>query len=68
MLPLVDLKQERTWGPLIPTPDSNPIDELRSVSWKHITRWLVWIETLFGWVASLLLVAIVSGLAKRRDE
>jgi len=27
----------------------------------------VWFETLFGWVASLVLVAVVSGLSKR-DE
>ena len=68
ILPLVDLHQEKSWGPLIPTPDRNVVTELFTFSWKHVTRLLIWFETLFGWVASLLLVAIVSGLAKRRDD
>ncbi|CAE6727265.1 hypothetical protein NTGZN8_360027 [Candidatus Nitrotoga fabula] len=36
--------------------------------WKHATRLLMWLETLFGWVSSLLMVAVLSGLAKRREE
>jgi hypothetical protein len=68
LLPLVDLGQEKAWGPLIPTPREAWYAELFAVSWKHVARWLIWFETLFGWVGSLLFVAIVSGLAKRRDE
>jgi hypothetical protein len=68
ILPLVDLNQEKAWGPLIPAPESHPVDEIFAMSWKHFARWVTWFETLFGWIASLLLVAIVSGLAKRRDE
>jgi hypothetical protein len=68
ILPLVDLQQQRDWGPLIPTPSADWRFELVEVSWKHATRWVIWFETLFGWLASLLLVAIVSGLTKRRDE
>lgn len=68
ILPLVDLGQEKSWGPMIPTPKADAVEELFTLSWKHGTRWLIWLETLFGWVASLLLVAIVSGLAKRRDD
>lgn len=68
ILPFVDLQQEKDWGPLIPTPQSQPLDEFFSFGWKQFTRLVVWAETLFGWVAGLLLVAIVSGLAKRRED
>ncbi|HQT75039.1 MAG TPA: hypothetical protein PLX84_13975, partial [Acidiphilium sp.] len=33
----------------------------------RIAQFAVWFETLFGWMAGLILVAVVSGLAKR-DE
>jgi hypothetical protein len=68
ILPLVDLQQEHDWAPMIPTPDNTWINELKAHSLKHITRLVVWFEILFGWTSSLLLVAVVSGLAKRREE
>jgi hypothetical protein len=68
LLPLVDLQQQKDWGPLIPTPKANPWDEFREDGIKHLTRLVIWFQTLFGWVASLLLVAIVSGLTKRRED
>lgn len=68
ILPLVDLQQETDWAPLIPTPKSVWYQELLAVDLKHVARLVVWFEILFGWVASLLLVAVVSGLTKRREE
>lgn len=68
LLPLVDLQQQKDWGPLIPTPKANPWDEFWEYGIKHLTRLVIWFQTLFGWVASLLLVAIVSGLTKRRED
>lgn len=68
ILPLVDLQQQKDWSPMIPTPKAVWWQELRGSGWKHITRMVVWAETLFGWLASLLLVAIVSGLTKRRED
>ncbi len=68
ILPLVDLQQQKDWSPMIPTPKAVWWEELRGSGWKHITRMVVWAETLFGWLASLLLVAIVSGLTKRRED
>jgi hypothetical protein len=68
ILPLVDLGQEKAWGPLVPTPQPEVWKEFISVSPGHVVRWLVWLETLFGWVGSLLLVGIVSGFAKRTEE
>lgn len=69
ILPLVDLQQETAWSPLIPTPKNVWYQELLAIlDWKHITRLVLWLEILFGWVSSLLLVAVVSGLTKRREE
>ena len=55
LLPVGDLGQEKAWRPTTTT-------------WLGMfTQLAVWFETLFGWVASLVLVAVVSGLSKR-DE
>ncbi len=68
LLPFVDLQQEKDWAPLIPTPQRDPLVEFLSLGWKQFTRLVVWAETLFGWVAGLVLAAVVSGLAKRRED
>jgi len=68
ILPLVDLQQEHDWAPYVPTPDKLWFQELISLSRYHLTRLLVWFEILFGWVASLLLVAVVSGLTNRDKD
>lgn len=69
LLPLVNLQQEQDWAPLIPTPKETWYQEMfGNWSFKHLVRLTVWFEILFGWVASLLLVAVVSGLTKRSEE
>ncbi|MBP6749510.1 MAG: hypothetical protein KA144_07720 [Xanthomonadaceae bacterium] len=68
MLPLVDLQQENYWGPIISPPDDEPFYELIYFDGERITRLVIWLQTLFGWVVSVLLVAIVSGLTRRREE
>jgi hypothetical protein len=68
ILPLVDLQQEHDWSPMIPTPKNTWTRELTAFSLKRWTRFVMWFEILFGWMASLLLVAVVSGLTKRREE
>jgi hypothetical protein len=69
ILPLVDLQQENDWSPMIPTPENKWSYEWSSLcNLKYWTRFLMWFEILFGWVASLLLVAVLSGLTKRQDE
>ncbi len=68
LLPLVDLQQQKDWGPMIPTPQASWWREWGALSLGHWTRLVVWLQTLFGWLASLLLVAIVSGLTKRRED
>ncbi len=68
ILPLVNLQQDSDWAPLIPTPESSRWSEYTNITLKHITRFFVWFEILFGWLASLLMVAVVSGLTKRRED
>jgi sRNA-binding regulator protein Hfq len=69
ILPLVNLQQESDWAPLIPTPKVVWWEELgRHWTLKHLVRGVLWLEIIFGWVASLLLVAVVSGLTKRRED
>jgi hypothetical protein len=69
MLPLVDLGQEKSWGAFVPTPKDNPVEELFGhFHWGHAARLLIWLQTLFGWLSSLLLVAIVSGFSRRNEE
>lgn len=68
ILPLVDLQQERDWAPIIPTPKAAWYMELLALDRFHLTRLLVWFEILFGWIASLLLVAVLSGLTNRDRE
>jgi len=68
ILPLVDLQQEHDWAPMIPTSKNTWIDELKAHNLKHLTRLVVRFEILFGWMSSLLLVAVISGLTKRLEE
>lgn len=71
ILPLVNLQQENDWAPLIPTPKASVFSEFGwpwNWSFKHWTRLAIWFEVLFGWGTSLLLVAVVSGLTKRRED
>ncbi|QBF29114.1 membrane-associated oxidoreductase [Pseudomonas tructae] len=67
LMPLVDLQQESDWAPLVPTPKQGYWDEFTSFGWKHFVRLVIWLEILVGWGISLLMVAIVSGLARRSE-
>lgn len=69
LLPVVDLGQEKSWDAFIPETKKSPEEEFFfNWHWGHAARLLNWIETLFGWVGSLLLVAIISGFSRRNDE
>ncbi|MDO9267762.1 MAG: hypothetical protein Q7T96_01465 [Methylobacter sp.] len=68
ILPLVDLQQENDWAPMISTPTKTSAFWTWSSNYEYCIRFLIWFEILFGWVSSLLLVAVVSGLTKRREE
>ncbi|MDX9961358.1 MAG: hypothetical protein RBS32_07805 [Aliarcobacter sp.] len=59
ILPIVDLQVEKDWGQYIP---------LNNGTLNDVTRWLMWFEILFGWIYSLILVAILSGLAKNEKD
>ncbi|WP_323588395.1 hypothetical protein [Aliarcobacter butzleri] len=59
ILPIVDLEVEKDWGQYV-SPNDWTLND--------ITRWLMWFEILFGWTYSLILVAILSGLAKNEKD
>lgn len=63
ILPVVDLKMENDWGVVIPSPDGSFFK-----TFNYFVRILTWSENLIGWILSLLLVAILSGLAKNEKE
>lgn len=69
ILPVVDLYMEKDWGVYIPT-SSGYFDWLNpsTITFNHIVRLIVWLEILFGWALSLILVAILSGLAKNEKD
>lgn len=67
ILPLIDLHQERDWVPMVSTPKSAWYEELFVLK-QHVTRLVLWFEILFGWVASVLLVAVFFGLTRRREQ
>jgi hypothetical protein len=69
ILPLVDLYQDKDWAVQIPTPQDNVFAEYATAPSQYIVRFVVWFEILFGWVASLMLVAVISGMARNtRDD
>jgi hypothetical protein len=59
ILPLVDLQQDRDWAPVV---SSSKGGTLRA---GVFTRWLMWFEILFGWMASLMLVAVLGRLVEK---
>ncbi|MEV9593187.1 hypothetical protein AB0W31_02085 [Aliarcobacter butzleri] len=59
ILPIVDLEVEKDWGQYVSSNNGTLND---------FTRWLMWFEILFGWTYSLILVAILSGLAKNEKD
>lgn len=59
ILPIVDLEVEKDWGQYIAMNDWTLND---------FTRWIMWFEILVGWIYSLILVAILSGLAKNEKD
>ena len=68
LLPLVDLQQERDWAARIPTPQATFYQEIGHWTWAHGVRIMMWLEILFGWLASLILVAVLTGLRRRRAD
>jgi len=69
ILPVVDLQMEKDWGVYISSPEGRWSDlSIFKITFNHVIRWVVWIENLFGWILSLMLVAILSGLAKNEKE
>lgn len=59
ILPLVDLQQDSDWAPIVSNANGETL-------WTgRVLRWLMWFEILFGWMASLMLVAILGRLVDK---
>jgi hypothetical protein len=58
ILPLVDLHQEADWGPIV-------LLNGKTLWLGWILRGMMWAEILFGWVASLTLVAVLGRLVDK---
>lgn len=59
ILPLIDLHQEADWAPVVTNSAGEPL-------WAgRLLRGLMWFEILFGWLASLMFVAIVGRLVEK---
>ena len=59
ILPLLDLKQENEWRPVVHDAHGNEL------SFGHALRFLMWFEILFGWITSLLLVSALGKLVQK---
>ena len=59
ILPLVILQQDADWAPIVINENG------KSLVWGQWLRALMWFEILFGWLASLMFVAIVSRLVDK---
>lgn len=58
LLPVVDLGYQAEWQPVV-SKDGNPVRA------GQLLRFLYWFEIVFGWIASLLLVGVLSNLIKK---
>jgi hypothetical protein len=59
ILPLVNLQQDEDWGPIVEDPPGH------NLPYGVFLRWLMWFEILFGWMASLVLVAVLGRLVEK---
>jgi hypothetical protein len=59
LLPLVNLQQDVDWAPIVINGDG---DQLLG---GYLLRALLWFEILFGWAASLILVAVLGRLVEK---
>lgn len=63
ILPLVDLQQEHDWAPAVSYTDAR--GTVRNSVAGQIIRAVLWFEILFGWTASLVLVAVLTRLVEK---
>ncbi len=63
ILPLVDLQQERDWAPAVSYTDAR--GTVRNSVAGQLIRAVMWFEILFGWTASLVLVAVLTRLVEK---
>jgi hypothetical protein len=74
MLPVLDLRQKHSWAPTselmtiaLPGLQGIPTAGPQAVTLpRYWVPWVVvWIQTIFGWIGSLLLIAVLTGILKK---
>jgi len=70
LLPVVDLQQEQAWGPITPTPSKILWPNVYALfeTWGGRVQLVIWAETLYGWIAGAMLIAVLTGLTRKQDE
>jgi hypothetical protein len=70
LLPVVDLQQEQAWGPITPTPSKIWWPNVYALfeTWGGRVQLAIWAETLYGWIAGAMLIAVLTGLTRKQDE
>jgi hypothetical protein len=70
LLPVVDLQQEQAWGPITPTPSKIWWPNVYALfeSWGGRVQLVIWAETLYGWIAGAMLIAVLTGLTRKHDD
>lgn len=69
LLSLVDFQQRKEWGPAVfavkpPLPGATAAGVGYSW-WGQFVRVAIWVETVLGWIAAGVLVAVAAGLVKK---
>ncbi len=65
IVPFVDLQQDKDWAPIVDKGPLKPGELASPFTFGAFVRLVMWFEILFGWMASALLAAVLTGLAKR---
>lgn len=81
ILPVIDLQQEKDWGPMIDTPEAHRsrhwannlfrnwhnLADFETNGLRFLTRLMIWIESLYGWVAGVVFVSMLTGIGRKDD-
>jgi hypothetical protein len=68
LLPLVDLRQDQQWAALSGTRAGAGSAGSPAIDWGVVTHMLSWFEIVFGWAATLTLLALVAGRTRGDRE
>ncbi len=69
ILPVVDLQQGHDWAPFVgEISDDIVLHFFRNGMYNYFIRGWIWVEILFGWISSSILIVALSGLVKNDEH